>query len=115
MAEIINFKVTGGTNESLVANTVRRRGPISRVDIAKLTGLTAPTITNISGKLIEAGIISEYMIGEYSGGRRPILLKTNPETANMVIADIRSKEVVGYIVNAGLEIKKQNSPRYSAS
>ncbi|CUH96746.1 hypothetical protein P22_2857 [Propionispora sp. 2/2-37] len=103
----INLKAVGGPNEALVVNTVRRRGPISRVDIAKLTGLTAPTVTNISGKLIEAGIMSEYMIGEYSGGRRPVLLKANPDMAKMVIADIRSKEVAGYIINAGLEISKQ--------
>lgn len=102
----INLKAVGGPNEALVVNTVRRRGPISRVDIAKLTGLTAPTVTNISGKLIEAGIISEYMIGEYSGGRRPVLLKANPDMAKMVIVDIRSKEVAGYVINAGLEISK---------
>ncbi|VBB07009.1 Hypothetical protein LUCI_2253 [Lucifera butyrica] len=111
MAEIMNtnLKAAGGVNEALIVNTVRRRGPISRVDIAKLTGLTAPTVTNISGKLIDAGIISTYMIGEYSGGRRPVLLKANPEVANLVIADVRSKEIIGYVVNAGLEVKKQVS------
>lgn len=101
------FKIAGGVNESLIINTIRRRGPISRVDIAKLTGLTAPTVTNISGKLIEYGLIHEYMVGEYSGGRRPVLLKANSEKTNMIIVDIRSKEMVGYLINGGLEIKAE--------
>jgi transcriptional regulator of PTS gene len=105
----INFRVLGGINEALIVNAVRRRGPISRVDIVKLTGLTAPTVTNISGKLIDAGFIHEYMVGEYSGGRRPVLLKANPEIARMLIVDIRSKEMIGYVVNSGLEVKEQLS------
>lgn len=103
----ISSKAVGGLNESLIVNTIRRRGPISRVDIAKLTGLTAPTVTNISGKLIEHGLIHEYMVGEYSGGRRPVLLKVHSEIANMIIVDIRSKDMIGYLINGGLEIKEQ--------
>lgn len=102
-----SYKVVGGSNESIVINMIRRRGPISRVDIAKLTGLTAPTVTNISGKLIALGLIHEYMIGESSGGRRPVLLKANPEMVNMIIINIRSKEMLGYLVNSGLEIKNE--------
>jgi transcriptional regulator of PTS gene len=103
----ISSKAVGGLNESLIVNTIRRRGPISRVDIAKLTGLTAPTVTNISGKLIEHGLIHEYMVGEYSGGRRPVLLKVHSEIANMIIVDIRSKDMIGYLINGGLEVKEQ--------
>jgi len=102
-----NGKVMGGLNESLVVNMIRRRGPISRVDIAKLTGLTAPTVTNVSGKLIEAGLIQEYMVGEYSGGRRPVLLKANSEMVNMIIVDIRSKEIKGYLINGELEVTEE--------
>lgn len=104
---IIPFKIAGGLNESMIVNMIRRRGPISRVDIAKLTGLTAPTVTNISSKLIAYGLIHEYMVGEYSGGRRPVLLKANSEKTHMIIVDIRSKEMVGYLINGGLEIKKE--------
>ena len=103
----ITSKAIGGAKESLIVNLIRRRGPISRVDIAKLTGLTAPTVTNLSGKLIEHGIIHEYMIGEYSGGRRPILLKANSDTTHMIIVDIRSKEIIGYLITGGFEIKEQ--------
>ncbi len=103
----IHSKAVGGVKESQVVNLIRRRGPISRVDIAKLTGLTAPTVTNISGKLIEHGLIHEYMAGEYSGGRRPVLLRINAEIANMIIVDIRSKDMIGYLINGGLEIKEE--------
>ncbi|VBB06550.1 Hypothetical protein LUCI_1786 [Lucifera butyrica] len=104
-----NYKVASGANESVVMNVIRRRGPISRVDIAKLTDLTPPTVTNITNKLMEWNYITEYMIGESSGGRRPVLLKANPDLADLVVIKARSREIVGYLINGGFEIKKQIS------
>lgn len=105
----MNNRTASGSNESQIIHTIRRRGPISRVDIAKATGITAPTVTNITGKLIQTGVIQEHMIGEYSGGRRPVLLKLNPEIADMIILNVRSKELLGYFVSADCQIKGELS------
>ena len=65
-------------NSTLVLNTIRTLGPISRTEIAQRTGLSAATITGISAELIEKDLIFEKSTGDSSGGRRPILLDLNP-------------------------------------
>lgn len=94
-----------GTNEALVFKTIRRLGPISRVDIAKTTGLTSPTVTNVAAKLLETGFIYEWMTGEYSGGRRPILLDVKAGTVNMIVLHMESQQVCGYLLDADLSLK----------
>lgn len=97
-------KITSSVNDLTVLNTIRRRGPISRIDIARLTNLTPPTVINIANKLLDANLILEYMIGESSGGRRPLLLKTNPGFAELIVVLIRSKNIEIYRTDAEAEI-----------
>ena len=102
-------KATNSINDLTVLNTIRRRGPISRIDIARLTNLTPPTVINIANKLLDAGLILEYMIGESSGGRRPLLLKTNPGFAEVIVVLIRSKNIEVYRTDADGEVIKKKS------
>ncbi|WP_066172563.1 ROK family transcriptional regulator [Bacillus marinisedimentorum] len=53
-------------------------GPISRIDISKKLGIPQPTVTRITEKLIEEGLIRENGFGFSSAGRRPVLLEFNP-------------------------------------
>jgi len=105
----LSFKPGNGSNDGQVMNVIRRHGSISRTEIAKLTGLTPPTVTNITNKLLDAGLIMEYMIGESSGGRRPLLLKINPGIAQVIIIHIRSEEMVGYLVDPEFKVHYQDS------
>lgn len=67
-------------NRSQVLNAIRTDGPISRINLSKLTGLSQSTITSISALLIEEDIIFETQVGDSTGGRPPILLDLNPES-----------------------------------
>ncbi|WP_378953512.1 ROK family protein [Pelosinus sp. sgz500959] len=98
------FKQANGSNDEQIVNVIRRQGLISRADIAKLTGLTPPTVTNITSKLLDLGIILEDSIGESSGGRRPLLLKVNPKIAQIIIIHIRSEKMIGYLVDSSFQI-----------
>lgn len=57
----VSYKLLKGMNESLILNLIRQRGPISRADLAKFTNLTAPTVTNITNKLLDSNLIIEYI------------------------------------------------------
>lgn len=91
-------------NDGQIFNIIRRHGPVSRADIARFSGLTPPTVTNITNKLLDAGIIIDYMIGASSGGRRPLLLKVNPDSGQVIIIHIRSFKMIGYIVDTALQV-----------
>lgn len=65
-------------NRSILLNTIKTRGVISRAELAQVTKLSPATVTSIVADLIEEGLVFEKEAGESSGGRRPILLALNP-------------------------------------
>jgi len=86
-----NYEVIKSINTSLVLDALRINTELSRSDIARITGLTTGTISNISSKLLELGLIKE--LGESklsSGGRKPVLLSLNEEGAFAIAVDIRT-------------------------
>lgn len=64
-------------NRSLVLNLIKNRGPISRTEIARVSGLSPATISGISADFIARGLVHEMGEGESTGGRRPVLLRLN--------------------------------------
>jgi len=63
-------------NIGLALDTIRRHEPISRVDIARLTGLGRSTISGIVGRLLKEGLVQEIGSASESGmGRRAVLLR----------------------------------------
>ena len=68
-------------NRSKILETIRTTGMISRIDIARTTGLSQALVTGQTADLIKEGLILEKQAGEYEGGRRPMLLALNPEGA----------------------------------
>lgn len=72
-------------NKINVVNLIRHEGQISRAEIVKRTGLSAPTVTRIVDSLInKEGLAVQVGIGESSGGRPPMIVRFNGEN-NYVI------------------------------
>lgn len=61
-------------NSSLLIELVRESRPISRADLARQSGLSAATVSNIVARLIERGILVEVALAPANGGRPPVLL-----------------------------------------
>jgi len=64
-------------NRSVLLNILRENGPMSRKDIAALSGLSAGAITIISTEMLHEGIIKEVGLAERNGkaGRKKILIE----------------------------------------
>jgi predicted NBD/HSP70 family sugar kinase len=73
-------------NQRLVLQLIQSRGPISRRDITKVSGLSAASVSGITNTLIELGLVYEVGEAEESGraGRRAVLLRLNP-AAGLVV------------------------------
>ncbi len=97
------------SNEAALLDIIRRRGPVSRAEIARLSGLTPPTVTTLTARLEKLELIQKDRIGESSGGRRPLLLKLNPDKEMIVIIHIRSYKMVGYLFDPSLGIHYKHS------
>jgi len=75
-------------NKGSVLRTIEKNSPISRADIAKIVGLTAPAVSDIVKGLIERDIVREIGKGNSSGGKKPILLKLNSKSSYMIAVDL---------------------------
>ncbi len=57
-----------------VLNLVWRRRELSRAEIARITGRSRSTISEVVGRLLGTGLVAELGPGESRGGRRPIMV-----------------------------------------
>jgi len=99
-----SFSLIKKINTSLILNTIRERGTISRAEIAKLTGLTPATVTNITAELIRYDLVLEAERGESSGGRKPVMLKINSDGYYVIGLNICSNEVELIVSNLNADI-----------
>ena len=70
-------------NMSLVVNEIRQHGPVSRVDVARATGLGRSTVSGIVGLLLKEEFVHETGSGHPDSnspivGRPPVMLEFNP-------------------------------------
>ncbi|BAJ74064.1 transcriptional regulator/sugar kinase [Microbacterium testaceum StLB037] len=73
-------KTTSVSTPALVLDVIRTRGPISRIELAEATGLTAASMTTAVRQLIEKRLVLSVGHGESTGGKRRELLDVNPTT-----------------------------------
>ncbi len=74
-------------NTSTILRTIYETSDLSRADLVRLTGLTAPTISRIVSFLVEQGVVTESP-GTSSGvGRRPVVLRFNGRSRYIVSID----------------------------
>jgi predicted NBD/HSP70 family sugar kinase len=64
-------------NSLLVLQAIRGYGPVSRISIARMLGLSNTTCADITRDLAAMGLIRETGRGDSSGGRKPALLEIN--------------------------------------
>lgn len=67
-----------GINQSTLLNLIRTEAPISRPQLASLSGLSLVTVIKITTSLLERNLILERDFAESTGGRRAGLLEINP-------------------------------------
>lgn len=68
----------GDYNQRTVLQSIRRGGETTRVELARTTGLTAPTIANITGRLIELGFVRLAGRRQGSRGQPALRLEIEP-------------------------------------
>ena len=75
-------------NQSIVLEMIRNHCPISRAQIAELTGLTKGTVSTIVNDLMKDNLVYEIGPGRSSGGRRPVMLMFNKAAGYSIGVDL---------------------------
>lgn len=96
------FRVAGNSkymkklNRMAVINIIKDHEPISRQQLAEITGLTPSAITGIIRELLDMGIIREVGLDKSTGGRRPIKLSFNSDAGYVLGVEVtRFESLVG--------------------
>ncbi|MBA2720239.1 MAG: ROK family protein [Chloroflexi bacterium] len=93
-------------NERLVVRTLYDLGPISRAEVARLTGLTRTTVSDVVSTLLDDGVVREIGRGPSSGGKAPILLEVHDDARLVVGLDLGEEHFAGSLVNLRGEIRR---------
>ncbi|GAA2166987.1 ROK family transcriptional regulator [Actinomadura napierensis] len=84
-------------NRLLVIDAVRRHGRISRVDIARATGLSRTTVSGLVTALLAEGVLTESAEGSVPsaarGGRPATPLTLNPEGGGLLGVHLRHTDI----------------------
>jgi predicted NBD/HSP70 family sugar kinase len=79
-------------NRGLVLETLRHHGPLSRIELGRMTGLSPATITSIAGQLIDEGFVlsadEDTRSGAARRGRPQTRLDLAPGAANVLAVSV---------------------------
>lgn len=91
-------------NRNLILNLIKSRGPLSRTDIARLSGLSLAAVSGITAGLIESGLVRETGEGESTGGRRPVLLRLNPQAGYVVGVKLMEQAITSALTDLDAQV-----------
>ncbi|HKU35218.1 MAG TPA: ROK family protein [Paenarthrobacter sp.] len=102
-------------NEALVLDVVRTQAPVSRATIAGHTGLSAASVTGITGKLMQAQLLVETEIERGTGGRPARLLELGREGVFAAGVRLSAAEALAVVVDLrGRVVSTHTEPLTSA-
>jgi len=100
---------TKSHNQKLVLKTIYQHGQISRADIARQTGLTRTTVSNLVAEIIEAGLVEEVGLEPSTGGKPATLLSVVDDSRHLIGIDLANSEFRGGILDLRGCLKQRRS------
>ena len=99
-------EVVRDINRRIVLNLIRTRQPISRADLARVSGLQRSTISLIVEELVEDNWVMEGPTGRLPRGRRPTFLRLNDDRV-IIGVDIRPTQITVALANVNGKFTSQ--------
>ncbi|HEY1262497.1 MAG TPA: ROK family transcriptional regulator [Terriglobales bacterium] len=108
--QVASSETARDINRGVVLNLIRRRQPISRADLARVSGLQRSTVSLITEQLIKERWVVHGPTGRLPRGRRPTFLRLNDRRA-ILVADLRpAVTTVGVADVNGKFLSQQSMP-----
>jgi predicted NBD/HSP70 family sugar kinase len=102
-------------NEQFLLGHLREHGPCSRADLARLSGLSKPTVSLALAAVEQAGLVRAA--GQRIGrpGRSALLYEIRPEAGFVLGLDVGAQYVRGALADLAGEVRARSSVRSHAS
>lgn len=96
-------------NRRIILDLIRTRQPVSRADLARLSGLQRSTISLITEQLIEEQWITQGALGHLPRGRKPRFLHLNVERAGIIGVNVRPTNTTIALANLNAQFIAHDS------
>jgi len=100
----VDHSVINAMNKRNVISIIREQGPINKAEIARLVGLSIPTIMRLTDELLEKNLIRETGKRESTGGKPPLLLEFTPDSHFIIGVDIGTTHIKTIVMNMVADI-----------
>ena len=97
-AELASTRNVRDMNRDILLEITRSKQPVSRADLARLSGLQPSTVSAIVRQLMREKWITEGAQAKLPRGRRPIMLMLNQQLV-MLVADLRPGNAILAVVD----------------
>lgn len=99
----INVRDLRRSNRSRVLLELYMNGPMTRQEVGVAAEVSAATVSNLVGELIQQGVVVEAGVEESDGGRPRALLQVNAAYGYVVGVDVGETAVLVELFDLGLE------------
>lgn len=100
---IVNQQSIKQFNTNKILKLLTSTEMISRAELAKQTGLNKATVSKITDELLNDNLIKDLGYGISSGGRKPKMLKFNPDAKYIVGIKIGGSDIYFTVMNMNLD------------
>jgi predicted NBD/HSP70 family sugar kinase len=80
-------------NRAALLQPLLLNGPLNRLELSEVTGLSSASIANVVAELLDEGLIAEAGTEESDGGRPRGLLRVNPSFGNIAGVTVSEHEI----------------------
>lgn len=109
----LTLDIDANHNQRVVFQEIRTRKRVTRSELANITGLTKPTIVNVSRQLLQAGLIVEAERATLGRGQPAWVLELNPDGAYSVGLNIDRDHLTLVALDLGGRIRGRVSAEIS--
>jgi N-acetylglucosamine repressor len=88
-------------NRHLLLSIIRREGELSRTQLTEISGLSVGAVSQIINDLIGKNWVLETGEGDYTGGRRQMMLRLNPKAGYAIGLKLMENRVVCAMTDFG--------------
>jgi len=97
-AQLASSEVARDMNRDVVLELIRAQQPVSRADLARLSGLQRSTVSEIVEDLMREEWVREGMVARRPRGRRPTMLGLNEDLV-ILVADVHPRQAIVAVVD----------------
>lgn len=96
------------SNRKKILNLLYRKKELTKLEIAKQTGISIPTVISNINLLIEEGLVMEKGVATSTGGRKPVIISFLPNSRYTFGVEITPDKVRLILANINSEILYEN-------